>query len=152
MKKADRQKIYDKYAGLCAYCGCKLEKGWHVDEIIPCRRLYTHEMPRYELPQGCDKNSTEEEITAAGGYKYIKEKKVFVGYENAAALNIDNQMPACPSCNINKHSMSLEQFRELIAGFKKHLNQHSVQYKISKRFGLINEIDKSVVFYFETLF
>ena len=40
MKKADRQKIFDKFEGHCAYCGCKLEKGWHVDELLPVRRGY----------------------------------------------------------------------------------------------------------------
>lgn len=47
--------------------------------------------------------------------------------------------------------MPLEQFRELIAGFMKHLNNISTQYKIAKRYGLITETEKPVVFYFETV-
>lgn len=35
MKKADREKIFYKYGGRCAYCGCELTKGWHVDHIEP---------------------------------------------------------------------------------------------------------------------
>jgi len=35
IKKADRQRVYDKYDGKCAYCGCELVKGWHVDHINP---------------------------------------------------------------------------------------------------------------------
>ncbi len=35
MKKSDRQKVFDKYEGRCAYCGCELVKGWHVDHIDP---------------------------------------------------------------------------------------------------------------------
>lgn len=58
-------------------------------------------------------------------------------------------MPACASCNINKHSMSLEEFRMLIEGFMKHLNELNTQYKIAKRYGLVIEDIKPIVFYFE---
>jgi hypothetical protein len=58
-------------------------------------------------------------------------------------------MPACASCNINKHAMKLEDFRQLIAGFMKHLNERNTQYKIAKRYGLVVEQQKPVVFYFE---
>ena len=64
-------------------------------------------------------------------------------------FHIDNQVPTCPSCNINKHSMSLESFRNLIKGFMKRLNNQSTQYKIAKRYGLVNENDIQVKFYFE---
>jgi len=45
--------------------------------------------------------------------------------------------------------MSLEDFRNLISGFMKHLNEISTQYKIAKRYGLIHETPKPIVFYFE---
>lgn len=63
----------------------------------------------------------------------------------------ENSMPACASCNINKHSMSLEEFRRLITGFSKHLNDVSTQFKISLRYGLVANIERPVVFYFEQL-
>lgn len=121
MKKSDRQKIFDKYDGRCAYCGCELQKGWHVDEIEPIRR----------------------------NWKYVDHKKVFTDCLHPERLNIDNQNPSCASCNINKHSMSLEDFRNSIAGYMKHLNEISTQYKIAKRYGLIEETGKKVVFWFE---
>jgi 5-methylcytosine-specific restriction endonuclease McrA len=62
---------------------------------------------------------------------------------------IENYMPACASCNINKHSMSLEEFRRLIQGFMKHLNEVNTQYKVAKRYGLFTENIKPVEFYFE---
>lgn len=34
MKAKDRQSIYDKYGGHCAYCGCELKDKWQVDHII----------------------------------------------------------------------------------------------------------------------
>jgi 5-methylcytosine-specific restriction endonuclease McrA len=122
--KKDREIIFNKYGGRCAYCGAELQKGWHVDELLPIKRNTVF-----------DKN---------------KNKWVFDGTcEHPERLNIDNQMPSCPSCNINKHSMSLEEFRSLIEGFMKHLNEINTQYKIAKRYGLVTEDIKPVVFYFE---
>lgn len=72
------------------------------------------------------------------------------GYDNPSALCAENEYPACASCNINKHSMSVEQFRASISKFVESLNKYSVQYKIAKRYGLISEIKQEVKFYFET--
>lgn len=33
--KIDRQAVFNKYGGKCAYCGCDLEKGWNLDHAIP---------------------------------------------------------------------------------------------------------------------
>lgn len=33
-----REKIFNKYFGHCAYCGCTLERGWHLDHFVPKRR------------------------------------------------------------------------------------------------------------------
>ena len=121
-KKEERQFVFDKTNGRCAYCGEKLKKGWHVDELLPVRR----------------------------NMKWNGRRFVWDGtYEHPERLNIDNQMPSCPSCNINKHSDSIEGFRSLIAGFINSLNRDSTQYKIAKRYGLITETKKPVVFYFE---
>jgi len=46
--------------------------------------------------------------------------------------------------------MSIEEFRKLVGGFIKSLNRDSTQYKIAKRYGFIVEVEKKVVFYFET--
>jgi 5-methylcytosine-specific restriction endonuclease McrA len=125
MKQKNRQLIFEKYGGRCAYCGIELTKGWHVDEIEPVRRIKE--------------------------YDYTKRKYVLAGIMHPERLCIENQNPACASCNINKHSDSLEDFRNLIQGFMKHLNEHNTQYKIAKRYGLVKEDIKPVVFYFETL-
>jgi len=124
VSKKQRQIIHDKFGGKCAYCGCELVKGWHVDEILPIRRNII--------------------------YDYNKRKFVPDGTcMHPERLHIDNQYPACASCNINKHSMSLEDFRNSITGFMKHLNESSTQYKIAKRYGLIYETIKPIIFYFE---
>lgn len=129
MKKADRQKIFNKYGGKCAYCGCELTKGWHVDEIEPVRRNWTRE---WDAQKG-------------------KHTRKIIGAVHPERFNIDNQNPACASCNINKHSDSLEQFRANISAYMKHLNEISTQYKIAKRYGLIKETGIEVKFYFELL-
>jgi 5-methylcytosine-specific restriction endonuclease McrA len=125
MNKKDRQKVFDKFGGKCAYCGCELVKGWHVDEILPCKRNMKYDKGKYNFIHD-------------GTYQYPER------------LHIDNQYPSCASCNINKHSMSLENFRNLISGFMKHLNEINTQYKIAKRYGLIEETGKEIKFYFET--
>ena len=125
MNKKDREIVYNKFNGHCAYCGCKLEKGWHVDELLPIKRNRK--------------------------YVYNKRKWIYDGTcEYPERLNVNNQMPSCASCNINKHSMSLEEFRKLIEGFMSYLNNKNTQYKIAKRYNLIKENIKPIIFYFET--
>jgi len=65
--------------------------------------------------------------------------------------SIENLNPACPSCNIMKHSYSLEYFRETIKKFVNSLNLYNNQYKFAKKYGLVQETEKEVIFYFETL-
>lgn len=136
MNKKDRDLVFNKYGGRCAYCGIELTKGWHVDEIEPVRR--SKEYIRDEKG-----NRIWDSIK-----RDYKTKSIVLHPER---FTIENQMPSCPSCNINKHSGSLEEFRELIQGFMKHLNEINTQYKIAKRYGLVKEEIKPVVFYFETL-
>lgn len=35
MKPSERQRVFDKFNGKCAYCGTELQKGWCVDHIEP---------------------------------------------------------------------------------------------------------------------
>ena len=135
-KKKQRELIYNKYGGLCAYCGTGLQKGWHVDEIEPVRRGWEYL-----------KDENGNRIWCAEKRDYKTKATVM----HPERFTIENQMPACASCNINKHSGSLEEFRKLIEGFMKHLNELNTQYKIAKRYGLVVENVKPVVFYFESV-
>lgn len=137
MKAADREIIFQKFGGKCAYCGCELVKGWHVDHLVPIRRRYKI------IPAGYIHKGTPSE-------KWEGQRTVVIGCDNPEMDCISNYMPACASCNINKHSMPLEDFRNLIKGFMKHLNNVSTQYKIAKRYGLVTENKIEVKFYFET--
>ncbi len=115
MTKKERQIVFDKYGGKCAYCGCELQSGWHVDHLESIQR-YKH--------GGCINKHLD---------------------------CIDNMMPSCPSCNINKHGDSIEQFRLNIKGYLNSLNLRMVQYKMVKKYGLVEETNKPVTFYFETI-
>ncbi len=157
MKKSQREQIRLKYNNRCAYCGCELTKGWHVDEILPCRRKYKWVEGYWK--EGNLKHDkfypnrerlTEEQMINRG-LVWFNKRQVPDGYEHPERMHIDNQNPSCASCNINKHGMDLEEFRNLIAGFMKHLNEINTQYKIAKRYGLFEETNKPVVFYFETI-
>lgn len=125
MKKSDRQKVFDKYGGRCAYCGCELIRGWHVDEILPVVRNFTF-------------NSNGKAVSD-GSCRHPER------------FCIENQNPSCASCNIMKSSETLEAFRNKITAFVNSLNQYTTQYKFVKRYGLVTETNKPVVFYFETL-
>lgn len=138
MKKADREIVFNKFGGKCAYCGEVLQKGWHVDEIEPVRRTWEYVL---------DENGKRVRKGGSEYGEFLTRTKVL----HPERFNLDNQYPACASCNINKHSGSLEEFRELIQGFMKHLNEINTQYKIAKRYGLVKEEIKPVVFYFETI-
>ena len=116
MKKQDRQEIFDKFSGKCAYCGCDLQKGWHVDHIEPIVRNWWNGT--------CQKPEND---------------------------CIENNNPSCASCNIQKSSLSLEQFRDKIKQFVSSLNSYSNQYKFAKKYGLVQETETEVKFYFETV-
>lgn len=125
MTKAERQIVFSKYEGKCAYCGCDLKKGWHVDHIEPIIR----------------------------DFKYTKHKSIFeqIGTcRKPQNENFDNYNPSCASCNIQKNSFTLEQFRNNIKQFVNSLNQYSTQYKFAKRYGLVSETNIDVKFFFET--
>ena len=98
MNKKDRELIFNKYGGKCAYCGSELTKGWHADHIEPIVRNW--------------KNGTCE--------KPENEK-------------LENYNPSCPSCNIQKNSYTLEQFRENIKQF------------VTSAVGIVNWIYKSIL-------
>lgn len=40
MKKYDREKIFNKFGGICAYSGTPLEPDWQVDHVVPKNWCY----------------------------------------------------------------------------------------------------------------
>lgn len=124
-KKQERKILFDKYNGKCAYCGCDLPDRWHADHIDPVIR----------------------DIVYVKGKGYTTGKDMLKPELDV----LENKNPACPKCNIMKHSSDIEGFRCMILAFVKSLNEYSNQYKFAKKFGLISENEQRVEFYFERL-
>mgnify|MGYP001325782747 CR=1 FL=1 len=63
----------------------------------------------------------------------------------------ENLVPSCPSCNIMKSDRTIEGFRSLLANLVKSLNRDISIYRHAKRYGLVEESEKEVKFWFEEL-
>ena len=119
-----RDSVFAKYGGKCAYCGCELHKGWHIDHITPIRR-----------------NESDETIEI---WNKRRTTPIVRGKDD-----IENYNPACRQCNIWKSTYSIEQFRVEVAEQVSRLNKTSANYRNAKRFGLVVETEKPIIFYFE---
>ena len=86
MKKAERILVFNKYGGKCAYCGCELQKGWHVDHIQAIRRG--------------DSDKSIEMMNKARNTPLVRGEN-----------SIENYNPSCRSCNIWKSTYSIENSR-----------------------------------------
>lgn len=50
-----RDKVFAKYKGKCAYCGCELQKGWHIDHVEAVYRGWKDEhLQRSKIKRGSD--------------------------------------------------------------------------------------------------
>lgn len=159
MKKSEREIVFNKYGGKCAYCGCDLHKGWHVDHLEPVSRKWKtihHHWKHIDTGEILDQNGGLKKLNHMDNeerrkWKYVERRDVPDGFEYPERDVLENKIPSCASCNINKHGDSVEGFRESIAGYLRSLNLRMVQYKMVKKYGLVEETNKPVVFYFERL-
>lgn len=125
MTKADREIVFNKFGGKCAYCGCELNVKFQVDHIVPKSFFEAHIKNQFRVPAFL-KHLTIEDVN-----------------------NIDNLMPTCGICNKWKSAHDLELFRSEIAEQIKRLNDWSSNFRFAKRYGLVKETPKPVIFYFE---
>lgn len=63
----------------------------------------------------------------------------------------NNMLPACRSCNHYKATLTVEKYRKHIEGIPARLNRDSIPFAVGKRFGVVEENHKPVVFWFEEL-
>ena len=61
----------------------------------------------------------------------------------------DNYFPACVPCNLFKSVLSIDVFRSEISKQVERGRKSSVNFRTAERFGLIQEVQKPVVFWFE---
>jgi 5-methylcytosine-specific restriction endonuclease McrA len=126
--KSVREAVKQKFNGRCAYCGCK-PKRLQVDHIVP-----------YCFPHVLDNDLLRK--------RYVPE---FLYHLRSGDINSkDNLFPACQSCNGFKGGYHLEEFRMSLAAQPERAEKN-INYRMAKRFGLVEETGKDVVFYFETV-
>ena len=124
LTKSQRAALRQKFSGRCAYCGQELGPRWHADHFEPAQRR--------------SKWDREKERLVATGECYAPEHD-----------NLENLMPACPACNIDKSVLSLEEWRGKLQRATGVLSRNSPTYRHAVRFGLVQETNAKVIFYFE---
>lgn len=80
---------------------------------------------------------------------------IYRGYDSPSGMfkpqneRADNYFPACKPCNLFKSVFSVEQFRVEIQAQAERARAYSVNFRTAERFGLVQEVKKPVVFWFE---
>ena len=124
LTKSQRAALCQKFSGRCAYCGQELGHRWHADHFEPVQRQSAWDGENKKL--------------VATGECRAEERD-----------NLENLMPACPPCNIDKSVLSLEEWREKLQRATDVLTRNSPTYRHAVRFGLVQETSAKVTFYFE---
>lgn len=85
--------------------------------------------------------------------KPIEYKEMQVDHIQAHYLGgadeMDNYNPACRMCNFYKGTMSIDRFREELRKLQERLKKVYI-YRLALRYGLVEEKENKVVFYFES--
>jgi 5-methylcytosine-specific restriction endonuclease McrA len=117
--KIDRQKVYDKCDGHCAYCGVEITlKQMQVDHIQPHWHTLT------------EQQASQSKITKG-------------------SHDLDNLNPSCTRCNKWKSTYSVEHFRKVVETSLDRLERDTPNFRLARDYGLIEIIEKPVIFYFE---
>ncbi|MGK0413231.1 MAG: 5-methylcytosine-specific restriction endonuclease McrA [Polaribacter sp.] len=126
MSKIDREIVFNKYGGKCAYCGDSLKR-MQVDHIIPQRNFLDSIKKNYDIP-------------------------IFLKHLKEDDLNhIDNLNPSCATCNNFKDTFSLRMFRKELEKQVNRAKKYSRNFRFALKFNQITETPKKIVFYFERL-
>lgn len=118
----NREKVFNKYGGCCAFCGNNLEKGWHVWDIMPIQSVVTEK-------GNIEKINTEYE-------------NLMPACKECGSVRIKNQ----------SGKMDIERYRREILEmylFCRDGAMYASSIRRAIRFGLIKEVGNPIVFYFE---
>lgn len=123
LTKSQRVALHAMFGGRCAYCGEILGDRWHADHVEAVERKLEYVRGKGLVPTG---------------EMYKPENDTFA-----------NLMPSCPPCNIDKHAMSLENWRAKLSRALEVLANNQPTYRHARRFGLLKETPQPIVFHFE---
>lgn len=124
LTKTKREQVRMKFGGMCAYCGKPLGDRWHADHFAPVERRL-----QYVRGKG---------LVATGEFHRPHNDRM------------ENIMPSCPPCNIDKGSLPIEAWREKLQGAPAVLMRNNPTYRHALRFGLLSETGEAVRFRFES--
>ena len=119
--KKTRLLIWEKYNRHCAYCGCGLEY----------------------------KDMQVDHLESVWKYEFNKLHHCSVPEEQLNS--IENYMPSCRACNFYKGAWDLEKFRDNLSTMLYRNLAKNFNYKLLKKYGLIEEHIHEVKFYFEKI-
>jgi 5-methylcytosine-specific restriction endonuclease McrA len=120
-KKINREEIYNKCNGHCAYCGVEITiKQMQVDHIEP----HWHTLTETQAQKSKIKKGSHE---------------------------IENLNPSCSRCNKWKSTYSLESFRNVIETSLVRLERDTPNFRLARDYGLLTETPKRIKFYFELI-
>ena len=118
--KKERQAVYEKCNGHCAYCGCELDiKDMQIDHIVSVG------------------------WSSYGG----KESQRLI--EEGKMNEIDNLLPACRQCNFYKGMNDLDGFRYMLKNVLWNTCTNNFQQKLAMKYGMITKHEWDGRFYFE---
>lgn len=121
-------KLEEKTYGKCAYCGIFIIGNSTIDHIIP-------------------KSIFDFRVFSKIGVPSFLSHLVMGQSEHE-----DNLFAACRCCNEYKSDLDIESFRRSITAAVRRLTKKSPEYKVAKRFGLVQELTMPKIhFYFESL-
>ncbi|HVT82269.1 MAG TPA: HNH endonuclease signature motif containing protein [Phycisphaerae bacterium] len=139
LKKSDREQLRMKFGGRCAYCGIVLpERGWHADHVEPVMRQWYKKFRdrfTYDVADG----------------KIVKSENPpdKIGFDRPENDTLENLFPSCAQCNHDKHCMELEAWRKIVKEKVAVCRRNYSAFRHAERFGLLQEVDIPVVFWFE---
>jgi hypothetical protein len=129
LTKAQRATLREMFGGHCAYCGCQLGDRWHADHFENVER---------KMKWAMSPNGTRRLV--ATGEVHRPERDT-----------VENLMPSCAPCNIDKHAMTLEDWRRKLQNAVGVLTRNQPTFRHAVRFGLVHATNATVVFHFERL-
>lgn len=129
LTKAQRATLREMLGGQCAYCGCTLGDLWHADHVEHVER---------KMKWATSSNGSRRLV--ATGEVHRPERDT-----------IANLMPSCAPCNIDKHAMTLEQWRTKLQRSVDVLMRNQPTFRHAVRFGLVHATNAQIVFHFERI-